>query len=93
MGGARTTKPPAGKRPYGFDWRPFLREGDTLASSSWSATPDGLTLSGSNFAPAGDTSVVVSGGSAGTTYKLKNHVVTTLDDEWTSTIAIGVKEL
>lgn len=92
MAGPRTTKPPLGKRSYGLQWAGWMREGDTLASSSWSATPDGLVLAGPNFTPVGDTSVVVSGGEAGKTYKVTNRVTTTLGDEWTYSITMPVKE-
>ena len=72
------TKDPSDVKDYGFNWATLLRaEGETgLASSVWSASdPVGLTID-SDTVVGLVTSVVVSGGTAGTTYALTNTIVT-----------------
>jgi hypothetical protein len=50
---------------------------DTLATSAWSVTPTGLTITapGATFTIT-TTTVWASGGSAGTKYTLTNHITT-----------------
>jgi hypothetical protein len=60
---------------YGILWQDWLKSGDQIATSTWTATPAGLTLS----TPAhsiNQATVWVSGGAAGAAYKLKNTITT-----------------
>lgn len=69
-------KHPAEVEFRAIDWTDALPEGDTIASSAWSATPVGLVLT----APAIDgaiTSTRIAGGTAGVAYSITNTVQTT----------------
>ncbi len=66
---------------YGIDWNgpaaeggPWLESGDVLESSTWTAD-DGITIQSSSFSDT-QTTVWVSGGTAGEQYELENDVVT-----------------
>lgn len=77
-------KQPGETRKYGGDWRPALAKypGVTITASSWALVPgtDGaLSLGAAAINPAGDqTTVLLSAGTAGTVYTLRNTV--TLSD-------------
>lgn len=77
-------KQPGETKKYGGDWRATLARytGVTITASSWSLVPgsDGaLAIGAAAINSAGDqTSVLLSGGTAGTVYTLKN--VVTLSD-------------
>ncbi len=72
---AYATKDPEAKITVGHDWSTRLGT-DTITASTWSATPTGLTLTGSAFTNTGtkSTSVWVEGGTDGTVYRLVNRV-------------------
>jgi hypothetical protein len=59
-------------RDYGFDYTTLL-DGDTIASSSWSAS--GVTVASSSNTTT-ETAVRITGGSLGTKNKVKNTVIT-----------------
>jgi hypothetical protein len=65
---------------YSIDWgAEYLGEGDLIADSTWSVTPDepdGVVVAGSDF-DASSSRVKAAGGIAGRLYKLVNRV--TLD--------------
>lgn len=82
--------------PFGFDWTTYLAEigaSETIASSTWSATPSGLTLSGGSIVTGSlKTQIKVSGGTVGTRYTVTNRIVTSssyTDDR--SFIVIGAE--
>lgn len=60
---------------YSEDWADFLVDGDQIATSSWSATPSGLVLSNASIAGP-ITTIWLSGGTVGTTYRVANQIVT-----------------
>jgi len=62
---------------YGFDWaeKDWLESGETIASAVWTI-PTGLTKV-SEEAGSEVTQVVLSGGTAGETYTITCHIVTT----------------
>lgn len=66
----RVWKDPDAELPYGFDWTQWLAEmtGETVASAVWTV-PAGLTLVSQAETPT-ETSVVLSGGVAGTKYNV-----------------------
>lgn len=68
-------KDPSAHLDYGWDWGPWLPAGDTIAASTWTASP-GVTVELDSFTPEGLTVVWVSGGTAGQTYSLTNRVTT-----------------
>ena len=62
---------------YGFDWRggspgPWLADGVTISTSTW-AVPAGITKD-SDSKTATVTTIVLSGGTAGESYVLTNHI-------------------
>jgi hypothetical protein len=60
---------------FGLDLTDWLEDGDAISSASWTV-PTGMTeVSESTSSPT--TAVMTSGGTAGTTYRLKGTVTTT----------------
>lgn len=72
-------KDPEAALDYAIDWgAEYLGEGDLIADSSWSVTPDqpgGVLVVGSSFDERTST-VNVTGGQAGQMYRLANRVTT-----------------
>jgi len=59
------------------DWSDFIGAGDGVASSVWSISPEGPTMSGEAFDNSIQTSTVfLSGLTGGVTYQLRNHITT-----------------
>ena len=74
------TKPPAGRLPYGIDWKDNLAPGETITKSVWNITPPpGFTVLGTYIVGA-QCVIWVEGGSAGCVYTLTNTIETTLCD-------------
>jgi hypothetical protein len=73
-------KDPQAVLDYSIDWgAEYLGDGDLIADSAWSVSPDepeGVAIVGSDF-DASSSSVKAAGGIAGRLYKLVNRV--TLD--------------
>lgn len=84
-------KDPQDKLDYGFDFTGFLG-GDTITTSTWTASPDGLTLSNMTH-DATKTTVWLAGGTVGETYKLVNHIVTAAGREKERSFRITIKEV
>lgn len=71
--GDTAVKADEGIKSYGIDWSPFLN-GDTITTSTWTLQ-SGITL----VTESNTTSialVTISGGTLGTTYTVKNTIVT-----------------
>lgn len=70
-------KDPQAKLPYRGNWAAWLaKEGDdTIATSSWSIVPDGVTADNQSKDDT-TTTVRLSGGTAGVRYTVTNHIVT-----------------
>ena len=83
------TKDPDAVLNYSIDWETWLSS-DTISTSSWTVDTGITKDSDSNTTTA--TSVVVSAGTAGTTYELTNSVVTAAGYEDDRTIRINVQE-
>lgn len=84
---------PSAKKSYGWRWRSWLPLTVDLASSTWTITPSGPTLSGSTN-DTDDTSVYVANIAAGVKYYLSNHIVTdavTAEEDTRSHVIIGRK--
>ena len=58
---------------YGFDWSDWLKDGDTIVTSTWVTSNDSLTL-GSPVISNAITSVMVSTPVLGTKYKVSNTI-------------------
>ena len=67
-------KDPQSALDYGFDWSDWLDTGDTVSTSTWKV-PAGIT-NHSESRTTTTTTVWLSGGTVGATYKITNRVVT-----------------
>lgn len=83
---------------YYIDWSKWLRDGDTILSSTWTVQA-GLTKIADPITavvdPFTDTvaTVWVSGGTAGSSYTALNHITTAQGRTQDRTITIRVREL
>lgn len=60
---------------FGIDWSDVMTdEGVTISSSTW-VVPTGITEESNSYSTTG-TTIVLSGGTAGTAYKLTNVITT-----------------
>ena len=86
-------KDPQADLDYGLDWSAWLASGETIATSTWSASPAGLTLH-DDTDDGTTTTQWASSGAAGTDYTLTNRVVTSATPPRTDerSILIRVKE-
>lgn len=82
---------PLSKLDYGFDWKikGWLNTGETISTSNWEVDV-GLTSSGAQIVD-GVTSIIVEGGVAGSSYKLKNSIITSLGRKDSRTIVLYCK--
>lgn len=88
-------KDPADVLDYKVDWAgsspgPWLTEGDTIVTSTWTV-PTGITKD-SDSHDDGTATVWVSGGTAGTDYRLTNRIVTAGGRTAERTIRIQVRD-
>lgn len=67
-------KDPQSVLDYGFDWSDWLDADDTVSTSTWKV-PSGITKD-SDSKTTTTTTIWLSGGSVGSTYKITNRVVT-----------------
>lgn len=84
---------PGADLDYGFDWREngWLETGETVATSTWSVQPAGVTLSRQQIAQGAITSVFVAGGSNGRQYVLTNAIETNMGRVDSRTIRLSCK--
>lgn len=68
------SKDPDSVIDYGVDWSRWLRDGETISTSTW-LVEDGLTIEREAFSDT-ITTVVLSGGTVNTQYTITNRVVT-----------------
>ena len=75
----RYTQDPADNLDYAIDWGgEWLDTGETVATSTWVATPPGLTTSLTSIVNNNTTTVVwLSGGTANSIYTVTNRITTT----------------
>ena len=83
------TKDPDAVLDYNIDWATWL-DGDTISTSVWTV-PAGLTQDSSSHAD-GITTVFLSSGTDGTSYVVKNRIVTAGGRTDDRTISINVKQ-
>jgi len=81
-------KDPASIKDYGHTWE--LATGETITTSTWTV-PTGITKD-SDTNVGGVTTVWLSGGTAGATYWIGNHVVTNQGREYDKSIVVHVLE-
>jgi len=82
-------KDPAAVLDYGLDWSAWL-DGDTIDTSTWTITT-GLTKDGDDH-DGTTTTVWLSGGTAGTSYRATNRITTTGGRTDERTIRITVSD-
>ena len=82
-------KDPQAVLDYQVDWSAWL-DGDTLAASTWSV-PAGLTKADEDFDDSTAT-IWLSGGTAGSAYRLTNHITTTAGRQDERSLTITVRE-
>jgi len=92
-------KDPDAVLDYGLDWTAWLPSGDTIQSSEWIVTMNSgaVVMSGglvvdSSTHDSNSTLVWLSGGDAGTTYKLTNRIITTDGRTQDQTVSIIIEE-
>lgn len=73
--GLRVIKDPDDVKDWFWDWSDWLSSGDSIASKAVSADP-GITVDSSEIQDDG-VAVVLSGGTAGTTYDVSVKITTT----------------
>lgn len=83
-------KAPGARKDYSRDWADWLGT-DTIASSSWSADDTGISVESSTHTDK-TTTVWLSGGVVGKTYRVVNTIVTTGGRTEVKSIKINVKE-
>lgn len=81
---------PDANLPYGVDWTSWLADGDTIQTSTW-MVPAGL-VKGDEDVADGQATVWLSGGTAGDSYSVTNHIVTTQGMEDDRTIRILARD-
>jgi hypothetical protein len=67
-------KDPDAVLDYGFDWSDWLESAETIATSTWTV-PAGITKD-SDTKDNTTTTIWLSGGTEGASYKITNHIVT-----------------
>ncbi|OQC18926.1 MAG: hypothetical protein BWX69_03144 [Planctomycetes bacterium ADurb.Bin069] len=60
---------------YGIDWSTRLEEGDRIVASTWTTPPGGPTLSTPGRTDTA-TTIWITGGTAGESYRIGNRVTT-----------------
>ena len=84
-------KDPAEVKDYGRDWTAHLDDGDSIATSTW-VVADGLGVGVEELVGA-VAKVWLSGGTAGTEYRVTNHVTTTQGREFERSFVVHVQDL
>ena len=83
-------KDPQSVLDYGFDWSDWLADGETILTSTWTVTT-GLTKD-SDSSNDTATTIWVSGGTAGTSYTITNHITTSAGREDDRSHVLKVKD-
>lgn len=94
LDGTWDAKDPNDVKDYKLDWGGSADKkafGDTLTASAWTITPVGLTKDSDTFNGT-STTIWLSGGSAGQTYVLTNHVTTAGGRQYDQSVKLKCKE-
>lgn len=90
MAFAQIVKDPQARKDYQFDWSAWLDEaGDTISASTWTPT-SGITVDSSSRTDT-HTTVWLSGGTAGQSYEVVNHITTAGGREDDRTLLVRVR--
>lgn len=82
-------KAPNESKDYGVDWSPYVDNGTTIISSSWTL-PSGITQV-TNSVDGLTTVIRLSGGTAGTKYVLENSITTSVGEILIQAIRVDVE--
>ena len=85
-------KDPADVLDYKNDWSEWLAGTDTISTSTWSASPSGLTVDSSEISDT-ETVVWLSAGTVDTRYEVTNHIATVAGREKDATRYIVLQSL
>ena len=97
--GKLVSQDPDERLDYVVDWAaprssdnpkgPWLVEGDTITTSTFAVTPEGLTEDGTD-SDATTATVWLTGGTAGARYTVTNHIITAAgrEGEWSFDVQI-----
>lgn len=87
-------KDPGDKKDYRVDWASHLGTGgDTITTSTW-VVATGLTIATPAASNTTTTATIwLSGGTAGTEYRVTNHVVTAQGREFERSFVVNVQEM
>jgi hypothetical protein len=83
-------KDPDAKLPYVIDWQDWLPVGDTIAASTWDIDAD-LTNGTDEFTDTTAT-ILLSGGTAGESYTVTNHITTATGLEDDRSFILKIRE-
>lgn len=84
------TKDPNAVLDYGHDWAGWLSDGETITASTW--TVDAGLTKNSDTHDTTTTTVWLSGGTAGTTYRATNRITTSGGRTDDRTMRIDVRD-
>lgn len=84
-------KDPGEVLDYAVDWSAHLADGDTIVSSSW-VVATGLTV-GTDSETTTRTTIWLSGGTAGTEYRVTNTVTTAQGRTFERSFTVTVQDL
>jgi hypothetical protein len=76
---------------YTIDWTDWLTGSELIASDTWAVSSTGITASSTSKTTTAGT-IWLSGGTAGQTYTVTNHIVTDSSRAEDRTISIAVLE-
>lgn len=87
-------KDPAEVKDYGIDWSALLADTETITTSTWTV-PTGITAPATpTTAPTATVATIwLSGGTAGTSYRITNHVLTSEGREFERSFTVTVEDM
>lgn len=88
-------KDPDAVKDYAIDWSAILATGETILTSTWTVNSVDLEKESSpaSLISGAICTVWLSGGVAGATYRITNHITTSRGMEDERTVVLEVKEL
>ena len=84
-------KDPGGVTEYAVDWDAGYLAGRTISQSVWQVAPAGLVLAGGRLA-GGRAAITLSGGMAGSVYRVSNRVTLSDGSSDERTLVVRVEE-
>lgn len=85
-------KDPGDKKDYAINWAALLAT-DTISSSTWTVATGLTTASPAPSNTTTTTTIWLSGGTAGTEYRVTNHIITAGGREFERSFFVNVQDL